>query len=162
MKRFRHTDRPFYEAALADFSGAVDRLQDGDLLYLRSAWADGDGPARDAAWSEVSKAIDSSDRAGDGEALETGLARWAGSAGRSLGYITWVGQPGVGMESDLRRQALPALWDAGRAILASDLISREAYAVLIEPWRSLFEPPGSDDQTDAGEGAAGSKRAAER
>lgn len=151
MRWFQPKPEPPYAAAMADFSGHVDRLQDGDLMYLRSAWDDLAGPARDAAWAEVKHRIDEGGRQDVAEQLEVGLARWAGAVGRTTGYATWVEPQGLLMERDLRRQALPALWDAGRAILASDLLSAESYATLIDAWRSLFEGPETDEASASGD-----------
>ncbi len=157
MGWFRHKEDPPYVAALADFSGAVDRLQEGDLLYLRSTWESLEGPAQKAAQREVERAIDASDRRDDAEALDVGLVRWAGADGRVVGYATWVSPPGLMMERDLRRQALPVLRDAGRAILATGLIRPETYETLIEPWASLSETPEPGGHSDTDPGSAGSE-----
>lgn len=144
MGWFRHREDPPYTAALADFADRVDRLQDGDLLYLRSAWEGMAGAAQESAQAEVDRVIEASDRREDAEALDVGLVRWAGAIGRTTGYATWVEPQGLLMERDLRRQALPVLRDAGRAILASDLIGRDSFETLVEPWRSLSEAPGPE------------------
>lgn len=157
MGWFRQKQDPPYIAALADFSGAVDRLQEGDLLYLRSTWEALAGPAQESAQEEVERAIDASDRRGDAEALDVGLVRWAGADGRVTGYATWVHPQGLLMERDLRRQALPVLRDAGRAILATGLIRPETYETLIEPWASLSETPEPTADADTDPRSAGSE-----
>jgi hypothetical protein len=143
MGWFRRTpeDEPPYAVALARFADEVDRLQDGDLLFLRSAWEGQPGLEREKAWEAVKDALAASGRAREAEDLEVGLVRWAGAAGQVVGYATWIDPSGHLMERDLRRQALPALRDAGNALLLGDVLSPDAFAVLIGPWQALTDEP---------------------
>jgi hypothetical protein len=138
-KRGEEPDEPAYAVALADFAEDVDRLQDGELLFLRSAWEGQQGPEQQSAWREVEEAVLRSGREREAEDLEVGLVRWSGAMSRPIGYTSIVGTTDIHLESDLRRQALPVLRDAGTAFLLQDVLSPEAFATLVGPWLALTE-----------------------
>jgi hypothetical protein len=143
MGWFRRTpeEEPAYALALADFAADVDRLQDGELLFLRSAWEGQRGPEQEKAWEAVQDALATSGREREAEDLEVGLVRWSGSMSRPIGYTSIMGTTGIHLDSDLRRRALPPLRDAAHALLLEDIISTEAFATLIGPWQALTDEP---------------------
>jgi hypothetical protein len=163
-----HEAEPAHARALAEFADQVDRLQDGDLLFLRSAWEAQDRAQQEWAWAEVERAIERTRRDAEANALEDGLVRWSG-ASRPMSYYSMLGTTGTYLESDLRRQALPVLRDAGRAILVEDVLDAAALELLSGPWRQLSGSSAGDaeagdtdadgvDAAEAGAEAGGRER----
>ncbi|MEA2621558.1 MAG: hypothetical protein QOH61_468 [Chloroflexota bacterium] len=133
------TPEPAYLDELADFSGDVDRLSEGDLLLLRGVWEGAVGEGRESALAGAEAALATSGRTQVAEDLKFGLVRWSENSGHPISTRAYLQPPGLAIEIDLRRRALPVVYEVGLAVLLADVLSPEAFDTLYGPWRALSE-----------------------
>lgn len=116
---------------------ALAELDRGELLLLGATRSANEEAARNAAWSTARSAAARLARTDELARLEADIVRWADTGGARSGVYAFASPAGDLLLADLRRQAIPAVFDAAAALLLGDALDDTSRRMLLTPWRRL-------------------------
>lgn len=114
-------------------------LDDGDLLALSTSRSADEAAARETALARARATARRLRRIDELERMQSALLRWADAGGAYSGVYAPVSPVHDLLLADLRHQALPALSDAGIALLLGEALDADARRVLLAPWSGVHQ-----------------------
>lgn len=116
-----------------------ERMNDTELMLLRSVWEEEDESARELAWTVVKATLRGSRTQGLLDHARDRLAAWVNNypAPMAMGDVPAM-LNGSGMDpSSIRKAAIPPMLDAVAATIAADGLSPDDQTLLLEPLAAL-------------------------